>query len=246
MKRKTFTLIELLVVIAIIAILAAMLLPALNKARMTAMKANCQSNMKTIGNAFQMYCADNDDFMCGNSRLPYGDAGTWKLLLGAYMGLKLDSPTITNEMRDFVAKNKSLACPIWRPEIIPTAAARPAMNSSSRIYWGGYGYGYLGQNGYKDATGYHIYPYMKLTQVKKPSETFVIGDSADNVTAAYQIAYIYGENSTMIPDRHDNAFNVAWIDGHASLLPSLEYKQGRPTSNTSATGQKYWFYIHQK
>ena len=246
MKRKTFTLIELLVVIAIIAILAAMLLPALNKARMTAMKASCQSNMKTMGNAFLMYCSDNDDYMCGTSRAPYNDAGAWKIFVGSYIGVKVDPAAITNEMRDQIAKNKSMICPVWRPEIMPTAAARPAMNSSNRIYWGGYGYGYLGQNAYKDATGYYTGPYMKLTQVRKPSETFAIGDSADNVTSAWQIAFIYGEDSTMVPDRHDNALNVAWLDGHSTLLPTLEYKQGRPTSNTSATGQKYWLYIHQK
>ena len=81
--KKQFTLIELLVVIAIIAMLAAILLPALNSAREAGKMANCASNMKQMGSALNMYLSDNDDTFPNSSG--YGKAqGTNKTLVASY------------------------------------------------------------------------------------------------------------------------------------------------------------------
>ena len=82
LRAKEFTLIELLVVIAIIAILAAILLPSLNKAREQGRKISCVNNLKNLSSAFAMYFSDNNDFIVPDN---IGKNQAWSVYIFPYI-----------------------------------------------------------------------------------------------------------------------------------------------------------------
>lgn len=211
-KRMTeFTLIELLVVIAIIAILAAMLLPSLNRARNVAKSSQCASNLKQIGTGVGLYVGDYNDMMPFgyDSRNGYGYDYMMRFPtapIPAYLGYR------NMKYADYMkpTANTVFNCPSAR-QLTEGGVARDGGDYTANanilaVYYSGH-FGTANSD------------YKKISQLRRLSELIIVPDISENKYSVYfddAGSYRDANNTYRIGYIHERKANMLFVDGHAA------------------------------
>jgi prepilin-type N-terminal cleavage/methylation domain-containing protein/prepilin-type processing-associated H-X9-DG protein len=220
-KRKIlgFTLIELLVVIAIIAVLAAILFPVFSNARERAKLSTCTSNLKQLGNAFQMYLHDYDGYypalyvgnVTGNNWRE-----DWMQMISPYAGIDIGSGQNGWEK---IPINSVFFCP---RQVNKVSTSKQGYCDAA--YYISYGYNKyaLGNENYNSHTDFGgktaTYPVSE-TRISTPEQQLVLVDTwyahsnvGQQSTGNYSA---YGQD--LVCFRHNQMANVLYADGHVAL-----------------------------